>query len=238
MRTLLLFALAPGLWAQAPSNGLSVTWLVREDLFAGMLDGDRERFKKGLETLDAVASYYPEAELLGWRYMAAATQAVWAHEAKDSVTFNRQFGIALTHMNRLRKLAVDRQAALPEIYEGAVMLVLADRLPEALRAGAKERAYQAYAKLGQLEVSYIENMPMHMKGESLSGFATTAFMTGRNEEAVKAFERVATSMPKTPYGLAAKKWLEDPESRGKVKTACLSCHEPNRLGARVEKSHK
>jgi hypothetical protein len=52
-------------------------------------------------------------------------------------------------------------------------------------------------------------------------------------ELKQALERIMTGMPKTPYATVAKKWMEDPAARGKVKMVCISCHEPNRLGPRL-----
>lgn len=233
---LLLLALTVS--AQVASNTLNVNWLVREDLFAGLLENDRDRLKKGIETLDAVANYYDEPRVLCWRYLAEVTQAVWAHEAKDVTGFNRHYGLAMTYLNRVRKVASGNDLVLPEIFEGAALMVLADRLPEAMQKGARERAYLAYAKLDQLQGDSVEKMPMHLKGESLAGLAATAYRSGREAEMKQALERILTGMPKTPYASVAKKWMEEPESRTRLKIACISCHEPNRLGNRLELSHK
>ena len=79
---------------------------------------------------------------------------------------------------------------------------------------------------------------MHLKGESLAGLAATAYQSGREAEMKQALERILAGMPKTPYASVAKKWMEEPESRARLKIACISCHEPNRLGNRLELSHK
>jgi hypothetical protein len=114
---------------------------------------------------------------------------------------------------------------------------VADRFPEAMRAGAWERAYAAYAKLDELQGASVEQLPMHLKGESLSGLAATAYRTGREAEMKKTLERMQVVLAKTPYAVVAKKWAEDPAARSKVKMVCISCHEPNRLGNRIELSH-
>ena len=237
MKSLLLLLAVVTLSAQPNPNRLTVDWLVREDIFAGLLDNDRARMQKGLETLDVVGKALPEGGVLAWRYAAEVVKAVWAYEAKDMVGFNRHYAVALTYLNQCRKLSVGERADIPEIFEGAVMAVLADRMPEKLRKGAWERAYLAYAKLDELQVGYLDKLPMHMKGESLAGLAATAYRTGREAEMVKTLERMQTGLAKTPYALVAKKWAEDPASRGKVKMVCISCHEPNRLGNRIEMSH-
>ena len=76
MRNFALMLLAMTLPAQRPSNELNLSWLVREDLFAGLLDNDKARMAKGLETLNAVAAMYPEIEVLGWKYSAEVNEAV------------------------------------------------------------------------------------------------------------------------------------------------------------------
>jgi hypothetical protein len=235
---MILFALTLSAQGPAtPSNALSVHWMVREDLFAGMLEDDHERLKKGLATLDAVGKYYDEAPVLSWRYMAEVTQAVWAYEAKDNTGFNRHYGLALTYLNRLRKVASGNDLALPEIFEGGALAVLAERFPESMRKGVWERAYAAYANLDKLQGESVNQMPMHIKGESLAGLAATAYRTGREAEMTKTLERMQVVLAKTPYAAVARKWAEDPAARSKVKMVCISCHEPNRLGSRIERSH-
>lgn len=236
MRCLCILFAALNLGAQPNPNRLTIDWLVREDIFAGLIDNDPVRFAKGLETLNTVGRHYPEASVFAWRYTAEAVQAVWAHEAKDTISFNRHYALALTYLDQSRKTSSGNYATIPEIFEGATMAVLAERMPEALRRGSWERAYKAYAKLDELQSSQVDKFPMHMKGESLSGLAATAYRTGREAEMMKTLERIQAGMPKTPYAAVAKKWADEPEARAKVKFVCISCHEPNRLGNRLELS--
>jgi hypothetical protein len=202
-----------------------------------LLENDRARLEKGVETLDRVGSFYGEGQVVPWRYSVEALRAVWAWEAKDEQAFHRHYGMALAYLQQTRKLNTGPRANLPEIFEGAVMAILADRFPEPMRKGAWERAYLAYAKLDELQVGELEQLPMHMKGESLAGLAGTAYKTGREDVLTATLARIQTMMPKTPYAAVAKKWAESPESRGKVKMVCISCHEPNRLGNRLAASH-
>jgi hypothetical protein len=237
MRTLLLILFVATLCAQKNPNRLTLDWLVREDIFAGLLENDRARLEKGLETINTFTKAYPEGSVMAWRYAAEVMKAVWAYEGKDMVSFNRHYGVALTYLDLCRKASKGPDADLPEIFEGAVMALTADRLPEAMRKGAWERAYQAYAKLDELQAAELDRLPMHMKGESLSGLAASAYRTGREAEMMKTLERMQVGLTKTPYAAVARKWVEDPGSRGRVKIVCISCHEPNRLGNRVELSH-
>jgi hypothetical protein len=67
MRYLFLVLGAFSLCAQSNPNRLNVDWLVREDIFAGLLENDRVRLEKGLETLNAVSKSYSERSVLAWR---------------------------------------------------------------------------------------------------------------------------------------------------------------------------
>jgi hypothetical protein len=51
------------------------------------------------------------------------------------------------------------------------------------RAAGWELAYTAYQRLWKLQAPIIEKLPLHHKGEVLSGLAQTAQRTGRSEEA-------------------------------------------------------
>ncbi|MBM3726313.1 MAG: hypothetical protein FJW40_12915 [Acidobacteria bacterium] len=224
--------------APAPvSNRLTLSWLVREDIFAGILANDRARFEKGVATLAAVGQYYPEPEVLGWRIAAETLRAVWAHEAGDQETFRRHYSLAMVYTDQCRRVSKGPMALFPEIFEGASMVLFADRLPEPLRKGAWERGYRAYAKLSELEKPRMAMLPPHVQGEILAGVALAAHKTGRDAEVGTALDAINQTLPGSPYAAAAKKWA-DPALRGKVQMVCVSCHDPHRLGSRIEAAHR
>ncbi len=169
MRCLSFILTALTLAAWSNPNRLTLDWLVREDIFAGLPDNDHARFAKGMETLNAVGRHYPETSVFAWRYTAEVTHAVWAHEDKDLVAFNRHYGLAPTYLDQSRKASNGATAVLPGICEGATLVVLADRLQESLRKGAWERTYRAYAKLDELQVATLDKFPMQMKGGNFVG---------------------------------------------------------------------
>ena len=223
---------------QAAPNRLTINWLVREDVFAGLLQNDKVRLEKGMATLNAVEKFYSETEVTAWRAVAETTRAVWALEAGDKESFARSYALGMTYFDQSRRLAKGPLAVIPEIFEGGTLVVLADRLPENLRRGAWETTYQDYRRLNAMEQGKLESLPMHMKGEILAGLAMATQRTGRDGELAAALTRVQEMLPKTPYAAVAKKWAEDPASRTKVRLACLSCHEPNRLVPAIERSHQ
>ena len=219
---------------------MSLHWLVREDLFAGAMANDHARFEKGVETLNKVGRFYPEADVVSWQGLVEMTRAVWAHEAGQPADFRRHYALGMTYFDQLRGMAAKDDGAkrLLAIFEGATHLVLADRLPESMRAGSWERAYKSYQVLWATEQGYLDRLPVHMKGEVLAGRAATAFRTGHEEELKQTLALILEKMPGTPYAAAAKKWAEDPAARGKTRFACLTCHEPNTLKSLLEPKPK
>lgn len=235
MKTLLVLLFSLSAVAQ---QRVTLHWLVREDVFAGLLGNDRVRLEKGAQTLDRVAAYYPETHVVAWRAGIEMMRAVWAHEENKTDDFQRHYALTLTYLDRCRATAGEENARIPEIFEGALYLVLSDRLPESLRAGGWERGYQAYRRLNSLEAHRLDKLPLHMKGEILAGLAVTTQRTGRTAELPDRLETLRQKLEGTAYSRAAEKWLADPGSASKVRLACLTCHQPNTLGPKLDSLHK
>lgn len=234
MKTLTFF-FALALFAE---QRLTIHWLVREDIFAGILANDRARLEKGAKTLDSVSSLYPAVEVHAWRAGVEVMRAIWAHEDGKPEDFRRHYSLAMTYFDASRNASNEKTAAIPEIFEGGVYVATADRLPESLRRGAWERCYNAYKKLNAMEAPRLDKLPLHMKGEVIAGLAVATQRTGRNDELPAALETIQTKLPNSVYASAAKKWLADPSSATKVRMACISCHEPNTLGPKLDQIHK
>jgi hypothetical protein len=222
----------------AAEQRMSLHWLVREDIFSGLLANDRARLEKGAKTLDAVASFYPPVDVTAWRGSIELMRAVWAHEDGKTEDFRRHYAISMAYFDECRNLSNEKTAIIPEIFEGGTYVVIADRLPENLRRGAWERCYRAYKKLNALEASRVDRLPLHMKGEIISGLAVATQRTGRTDELPAALQAVETKLAGSVYANAAKKWTADPASASKVRMACLTCHEANTLGPKLEQLHK
>lgn len=217
---------------------LTLHWLVREDIFSGVLANDRARLEKGAQTLETVASLYAPVDVYAWRAGVEMMRAVWAHEDGKPEDFRRHYSLAITYFDATRNLANERTVAIPEIFEGGIYVATADRLPESLRRGAWERCYLAYKKLNALEASRLDKLPLHMRGEIIAGLAVATQRTGRTAELPAALEAVQTKLPGSVYATAAQKWLADPTSATKVRMACLTCHEPNTLRPTLDRIHK
>jgi hypothetical protein len=233
-----LFAMTAAVPAQAPEppladTRLTVHTLLREDVFAGFLQNDLARLARAERNADALLISRPadRAPVLAWQAGMALTRAAMAHEANQPDQFRR-------HYRRAQELFTDAMKFGPDnagvfAITGGTMVTLADRLPAGERRAGWELGYTAYQQLWKLHGPLIEKLPLHMKGELLSGMAQTADRTGRGEEAAAQVERILTAMPGTPYATRAQQWKNEPASRATSKLACQTCHGPGTLVARI-----
>ena len=122
-RTLLAVVFLAVAAAQSPEpplsdSRLSVHALVREDIFAGLLADDLERFSRGEKNIELLLEKRPseKANLLAWRGTATLYRAVRAHEKDRAGEFQHHYRLALDLFSQAYQL--DRGAAespqLPE----------------------------------------------------------------------------------------------------------------------------
>jgi tetratricopeptide (TPR) repeat protein len=231
-------AMSAAALAQAPEppiadTRLSVHTLVREDVFAGFLQNDMNRLARAERNLERLLSSRPgdRAALLAWQGSAALTRAAVAHEASDAEQFRQRNRRALDLFAEAVSLGPADVGVFAII--GGSNASLADRLPAAERAAAWEQAYGAYQRLWTMQGAFIEKLPLHHKGEVLSGLAQTAQRTGRTEEATAALDRMLALLPDTPYARRAQQWKDEPSTRAQTKVTCQTCHAPGTLTARL-----
>jgi tetratricopeptide (TPR) repeat protein len=224
--------------AQAPEppiadTRLTVHTLVREDIFAGFLQNDLNRLARAEKNLDLLEASRPgdRAAVLAWQGSAALTRAAVANEARDVEQFAQRHRRALDLFAEAASLGPADGAVFAII--GGSTVSLADRLPEPERAVAWEQAYAAYQRLWTMQAAFIEKLPLHHKGEVLSGLAQTAQRTGRTEEADTSLQRMIALLPDTPYARRAQQWKDEPSTRAHTKVACQTCHAPGTLAARL-----
>src|SRR5262245_58045803 len=76
---------------------LTVHTLVREDMFAGFLANDMERFSRGEKNLELLLEERPQSrpEILAWQGGAALYRAVLAHEQQRADEFQQHYQRAL-----------------------------------------------------------------------------------------------------------------------------------------------
>jgi tetratricopeptide (TPR) repeat protein len=246
-RTLLILvacvAISAAVPAQAPEppladTRLTVHTLLREDIFAGFLQNDVARLTRAEKNADQLLASRPadRAPVLAWQGSIALTRAAMANDANQPDQFRQHYRRSQDLFAEAMKLAPDNVGVFA--ITGGTQVSIADRLPPAERKAGWELGYAAYQQLWKLQSQMIEKLPLHHKGEVLSGLAQTADRTGRSDEAAAQVERILTLLPDTPYASRARQWKDDPSGRAKSRLACQTCHGPGTLVARLAEVSK
>jgi tetratricopeptide (TPR) repeat protein len=229
--------------AQSPEpplsdSRLSVHTLVREDLFAGFLADDMERFSRGEKNTQLLLEKRPNAraELLAWKGSAAVYRAVRAFESKRSEEFQQKYQMALDLFSEARQL--DPQNGGVAAITGGTYVIFGDRLPNERRAAAWSQAYDSYHLLWNQQSQVVEKLPVHLRGELLGGLAQSAQRTGRAEETAGYIDKILTLLRDTPYEPVARQWKENPKAAATTGITCLTCHDAGRLEARIAALNK
>ena len=237
-RILVVVALVTVAMAQSPEpplddTRLTIHTLVREDIFAGFLTDDMERFSRGEKNINLLLEKRPGAksELLAWQGGATLYRAVIAHENNRPDEFQQKYRQALDLFSQARQLGPQNDGVAA--VTGGSFVVFADRLPKEKRADAWAQAYDSYQTLWKHQASFVDKLPMHIRGELLGGLTQSAHRTGRTEEMNLYLDKILEVLGGTPYELVAKQWKTDPEKASSVSVTCLSCHNPGRLGSRL-----
>src|SRR6186997_1015202 len=110
-RILVVVALATIALAQSPEipltdSRLTIHTLVREDIFAGFLQGDMEKFSRGEKNIQLLLDLRPQEkpDLLAWKGGAHLYRAVRAFEEKRKDEFQKNYELALARFDEARKL--------------------------------------------------------------------------------------------------------------------------------------
>jgi tetratricopeptide (TPR) repeat protein len=212
---------------------LSIHTLVREDIFAGFLTDDMERFAKGEKNIQTLLEKRPaaRAELLSWQAGAALYRAARAHERNRSDEFQRYYKQSLDLFSQAKQL--DPNNGGVAAVTGGAYVVLGDRLPKEHQGAAWAQAYDSFQILWKQQSAIVDKLPAHLCGELLGGLAQSAMRAGRTEEAAQYLDKILVLMANTPYESIAKKWKADPKSAANSSITCLTCHDSGRLAARL-----
>jgi len=223
--------------AQAPEPPLadarlSVHTLVREDIFAGVLDGDLDRLALGERSIETLLERRPTERpgLLAWKASATLYRAVRAREAGRTDEFQGKYAQVIDLLAEAKKLGPNDPGVAAAT--GGMYSVLADRLPEELRGRAWVAAYEAYQALWKVQGRGVEKLPLHLRAELLAGLAQSAQRTGRTKELAEYLDRILAAAPDTAYARVAKQFKDQPATAAGTRMTCLTCHAPGRLAAR------
>lgn len=238
-KLLLLMVLVTVAAAQSPKSPLSdtrlsVNTLVREDIFAGLLEDNMERFTQGEKNIALLLEQRPgeKATLIAWSALTHLYRAVRADQANNKEEFQQHFQKSLDLFAEAKKLGPNNGGV--HAITGGSYVVLADRLPKQYRAAAWSQAYDNYKELWKVQAAAVEQLPLHFRGELLAGLAQSAQRTGHAEETAQFLDKILAALPNTPYESVAKQWKAKPDAAANSAITCLSCHNPGRLSARLD----
>ena len=164
--------------AQSPDpplsdSRLSINTLVREDIFAGFLADDMERFARGERNIQRLIELRPseKSDLLAWKGGTTLYRAVRAYENNRKDEFEQSYRMALDYFAQAHQLDTTGGAAA---ITGGSFALFADRLPKENRAAAWAQAFESYQLLWKVQAPYVDKLPVHIRGELLGGLAQSA----------------------------------------------------------------
>ena len=212
---------------------LTVHTLLREDVFAGFFENNAERVARAERNIGLLLEQRPteRANLLAWRGGIGVQRAVKAHETGDSAGFTKHFNAAREDFEAAKKASSGSDGVAPIV--GGTYAFFGDRLPQEHRAAAWAQAYESYSVLWKQQAEGVEKMPLHFKGELLSGMAQSAHRTGRAEESAQFVDKMLTMLANTQFEKTALQWKADPASAATTNLTCKNCHSPGRLSAKI-----
>jgi hypothetical protein len=213
-----------------PANVPIHTW-VREDLFAGFIDDDFDRYQRGEQkVLEYLAETPPRPEAMAWMAggkLYRASRAFREGKTTDGDTLIRE---ATALMDQAVAAAPNNIGVHATI--GGSIVQTANRLPERYYAELMQRGRTHFAKLYSVQSAAVPQLPLHIKGELLAGVAETEFRVGDRAKATELLNQIVKELPDTGYAKSAAMFLATPEKVTRdTKLVCHSCHEPGRLSA-------
>jgi len=231
-------AVAQSLEPPLSDTRLSIHTLVREDIFAGFLADDMDRFSRGEKNIQLLLEKRPNAraDLLAWKGGAMLYRAVLAHENNRADEFQQNYRQALDLFFQARQL--DPEGGGVAAVTGGSYVLFADRLPKEYRAAAWSQAYDSYQVLWKQQAAVVERLPVHMRGELLGGLAQSAQRTGRTQELEQYLDKMLAVLRDTPYESVARKWKGNPAAAANTSITCMTCHDAGRLSSRIDALNK
>jgi len=212
--------LAGGLLAQQPSD-------IRADMFA-ILNGDFERFERGMQGLEAQLAKNPgDPKLKVLHGNGILARAGEAFKKGDMQNAMKLWQSSLDEMAQAVELAPD------DIFVRArrgVVLISASRsssMPPMMSRPLTQSAVEDFEKVLQIreKENTLVQRSTHQRGELLTALADGWNRLGNPEKARSYFERVTRDLKGTIYEQKANAWLEGKsEAKAAEYFSCTGCH--------------
>ncbi|MGH9660828.1 MAG: hypothetical protein ACRD96_19930 [Bryobacteraceae bacterium] len=199
--------------------------IVREDLFAGYLSDDMERFNKGLKVCDdRLAANPKDVAPLAWRGSATTYLAIREYEAGNRAAGDKLWNQAGRMFDQAYALGGPDNVGVLATWGGTLVVFMrrapADRVPAMLA-----QALKSYEAIQRVQAPMLEKMGVHHRGEVWGGLADIHQRLGETEKSRAYLRKIVEKMDGTPYAKKAAAWLADPAAiQPRDAMTCLSCH--------------
>jgi hypothetical protein len=195
--------------------------LVRADFFAGM-QGDLARFERAMQLCETTLAKNPEdAEAMVWHgsgLLIRSAQAGQDQNVKSEMLFQK----GLNEMDRAVVLAPDSPSVV--LPQGASLLsVSAAPISPELSKKLLRQGVEDYEKVLRLQASYFATLPLHARGELLSGLADGWHRLGDESKALEYYQRIVRECAGSSYASNSEIWLNHRVSTDWHPT-CQGCH--------------
>jgi len=196
--------------------------LVRADFFAGMM-GDQARFERAMQLCETTLAKEPDqADAMVWHGAGLLIRSEQVMKKRDFKQSGILFQNGLDEMDRAVSLAPDDPSVL--LPQGATLLsVSANPLPPELSKRLLQKGVQDFEKVLRLQAAYFATLPLHARGELLSGLADGWHRLGDENKSREYHQRIVKECVGSSYASNSEKWLNN-ELPANSRPTCQGCH--------------
>jgi tetratricopeptide (TPR) repeat protein len=221
IRLIIVMLLAGVLLAQGPTELRSAGM----DLL-GALNGDMERFERGMQTLESLRAKNPTSPEVKILY----GNGVFARSGVAFQKGDMQTAIKLWQQS-LDEMALAVDMAPNNIFvrarRGVVLISASRSMPAEMAGPLTQLAVDDFERVLEIreKEQTLAQRSTHQRGELLTGLADGWNRLGKADKARSYFERITRDLKGTIYEQKAQAWLEDkPEAKAAAFFACSGCH--------------
>jgi hypothetical protein len=192
----------------------------------GALNGDTEKFERGMQVLDSLLAKYPnDAEVKVLHGNGVFARSGQAFQKGDMQNAMKLWQSSLDEMAEAVKMAPDN--IYVRARRGVLMISASRAMPAAMAGSLTKLAVEDFEKVLEIreKEQTLSQRSIHQRGELLTGLGDGWNRMGNDGKARGYFERITRDLKGTVYEQKAKAWLEDKaEAKAADYFACTGCH--------------
>jgi tetratricopeptide (TPR) repeat protein len=197
--------------------------LVRGDMFAGMA-GNQAAFDRAMKLCeDRLAKDPKHPEALVWHGSGDYFLAGRAFQRGDVQAGFELFTKSMKEMDEAVALLPNSITVL--IPRAATLLEGSKHISDPAQAKlALEKALGDYEKVFEIQRTDFANLPLHSRGELLSGLADGWYRAGNAAKAQEYLKLIVSGTNGSRYAERAQAVLDSPEPPKQLQWRCIGCH--------------